>query len=357
MVIRLLKSILFLGVLLLAATTAFSKNLKLEESLRADFAAGNLNGLHGALVIKDGNTLAEVYFEGIDQKWGVPLGRREHTAETLHDLRSVTKSIVGLLYGIALFEGLVPGLDECLVCQFPQYQDLIDDPERQKILVRHALTMQMGTKWNENLPYSNPQNSEIAMEISPDRYRFVLDRPLVQDPGQTWIYNGGATAVIAHLIARGAGKPLDIYAKEKLFDPLGIDEFEWIKGSNREPSAASGLRMKPHDLAKIGELLLKEGHYNGQQIVPSDWIKSSLSAHTTSEEDLRYGYFWWLAPQGDPPLWAAGFGNGGQRLFINKGLGLVIVIFTGNYNMPASWELPNRVILEVVIPTVLQALE
>ena len=139
------------------------------------------------------------------------------TAGSLHDLRSVTKSVASLVYGIALAEGLVPALDENLLAQFPQYVDLAKDPQRRKMTVRHALSMKMGTEWNEDLPYTDPRNSEIAMERADDRYRFVLDRPMVNEPGDRWTYNGGATALIGHLISKGTGIPVEQYAAKKLF--------------------------------------------------------------------------------------------------------------------------------------------
>ena len=128
--------------------------------------------------------------------------------ETLHDLRSVTKSVVGLLYGIALDRGLVPPPDAPLMAQFPEYGDLAADPARAGITVGHALTMTLGTEWDEERPYTDPENSEIAMEMAPDRYRYVLERPVIVPPGTRWIYSGGAVALVGALIARGAGKSL-----------------------------------------------------------------------------------------------------------------------------------------------------
>lgn len=166
----------------------------LEEKLSTAFDAGELNGLHAVLVIHKGETVVEKYFPGEDESWGTALGVRQFDGESLHDLRSVTKSITGLLYGIALSEGIVPGPESLLIDQFPQYADLTDDAERRQITVGHTLSMTMGTQWNEEVPYTNPANSEITMELAPDRYRFVLDRPIVHEPGMVWNYNGGATS-------------------------------------------------------------------------------------------------------------------------------------------------------------------
>lgn len=323
---------------------------KLEAKIDQAHKAGELDGLHAVLIIFKGEILAEKYFSGDDKRWGQSLGVRQFGPDSLHDLRSVTKSVLGLLYGIALHEGLVPGLDESLVEQFPQYADLAADPARRKMTVRHALSMQMGTEWSEALPYSDARNSEIAMELADDRYRFVLDRPLVHAPGERWIYNGGATALIGHFIATGSGMSLEAFAEEKLFKPLGIAEFDWIKGSDGVPSSASGLRLNIHDLAKIGRLVLQDGVWDGRQVVPKDWIDQSLTPQAQPDETIRYGLFWWLGPEGDPPSWVAGFGNGGQRLMVAKHSGLMVVVFTGNYDKPDAWKLPVKLIVEFAVP-------
>ena len=102
----------------------------------------------------------------------------------LHDLRSVTKSLVGMLYGIALADGKVPPPEARLYDQFPEYPDLAKQPGRDRITVAHALSMTMGTEWDElTHPYGDPRNSEIAMEAAPDRYRYILSLPIVGEPG------------------------------------------------------------------------------------------------------------------------------------------------------------------------------
>ncbi|MEP0332309.1 MAG: serine hydrolase [Anderseniella sp.] len=341
------------AALLILMDVAVAKDSRMEEKLDTAFAAGELSGLHSVLVIHKDSIIAERHYPGEDQRWGEPLGAVEHNKDSLHDMRSVTKSITGLLYGIALSEGIVPGLDESLLLQFPEYSDLASDPQRSKIRVRHALSMKMGTEWNEDLPYSDPRNSEIAMERAADRYRFVLDRPMINEPGDWWTYNGGATALIGNLIAKGAGVPIDVYAQKKLFTPLGIKKVEWVAGSDGVPSVASGLRLNIHDLARIGRLILNKGAWQGKQIVPANWLDVSFTPHAKLRDGLRYGLFWWLGPEGTPPYWIAGFGNGGQRLMISPANKLIVVVFAGNYNQPDAWQLPVKIITEFALPAVL----
>jgi CubicO group peptidase (beta-lactamase class C family) len=230
----------------------------LDDALKASFDSGQLPGLHGVVIELGDQKLAEIYFPGADESWAQQLGVRQHGPTTLHDLRSVTKSIVGLLYGIALAEGKVPALEAPLYAQVPRYKDLAAQPGREKILVGHALSMQMGLEWNENLPYTDPRNSEIAIEMAIDRYRYVLEQPIREPPGKTWIYSGGAVALIGRLIEDGTGMTLDAYGKTKLFEPLGITQVEWLRGSDNVASAASGLRLTLPDLAKIGRMVAQD---------------------------------------------------------------------------------------------------
>ncbi|MEO1020654.1 MAG: serine hydrolase [Pseudomonadota bacterium] len=322
--------------------------------LEAAYASGELPNLHAVLVARHGRLVLEDYFEGQDERWGQSIGRVTFGPEVKHDLRSISKSIVGLLYGIALAEDEVPEIDQPLVAQFPAYQDLAADAERRRITVAHALTMTMGTEWDETLPYNDPRNSEIAMEMADDRYRFVLDRPIVTEPGTQWVYSGGTTALLAHLIAKGTGQPLLDYARAKLFDPLGISDVEWVRGFDGEPAAASGLRMRGRDLLKIAQMVLDGGRWGDQQIVPEAWLEVSFNNAVAAEDELQYGYQWWLGRgRGDGRRWMAGFGNGGQRLVVIPDLDLTIVIFVGNYNQLDSWKVPVKVIGEVIYPAIL----
>lgn len=341
--------LLVLFILPLIVPMAPSRAQTLDQKLEAGFEANELPGLHGAIVDFRGQRLAEVYFKGEDERWGEPLGVRDHGPDKLHDLRSVTKSVVGLLYGIALSESKVPAPEEPLYAQFPQYPDLMKQTGRDRILVGHALSMQMGLEWNEDLPYSDPRNSEIAMERAPDRYRYVLEQPIRETPGQSWIYSGGAAALIGKLIENGTGMPLDTYAKEKLFTPLGIEKFEWIAGADGEPSAASGLRLTLPNLAKIGQLIADGGNYGGRRVVPADWLKRSFEPRVTINDFTRYGYLWYLAGSADQTI-AIAAGNGGQRLTVQPEPGLVVASFAGRYNDPESWQTSLKVVLEFAVP-------
>jgi CubicO group peptidase (beta-lactamase class C family) len=339
----------------------------LETRLDKAVADQRVWNIHGVIVVRGGRLVLERYFDGQDDTRGQPLGVVSFKPDTLHDLRSVSKSIVGLLYGIALAQGKVPAPDRPLAASFPEYADLFADPDRSRWTVHHLLSMTMGTDWDElSIPYTDPANSEIAMGMAPDRYRYILDRPVVLKPGQRWIYNGGATALLGRMIADGTGKSLHDFAREVLFDPLGIGPTDWFRGRvDGELIAASGIRMAPRDLARIGQLMLRGGVSEGRAVVPAEWIARSTSPVVPVDEVRSYGYHWYMgrwrlhrptAPRWNrnqlEPFWSA-IGSGGQRLFLFPGLDLVVVTTSGNYDTPEQWVPPTRIVNEVVLPALL----
>ncbi|MFE1600798.1 serine hydrolase domain-containing protein [Methylobacterium sp. ID0610] len=317
--------------------------------------------LHGVVVLRGGRTVLERYFEGEDNARGRPLGRVGFGPETLHDLRSVSKSVVGLLYGIALARGQVPPPQAPLSAAFPEHADLAGRPGRDRITVEHALTMTLGLDWDEtSRSYADPENSEIAMDQAPDPIRFVLERPVVRPPGERFTYCGGATALLARLIARGTGQSLHAFAREALFDPLGLGPSEWAAAPGGEPYAASGLRMTPRDLARIGTMVAGRGSVDGRQVVPAAWIAAATTPAVSVDEIRRFGYHWyvWDVGSGKPLGWLpehldrvwACYGEGGQRLFVLPQRDLVVAVTAGNYLAEDQWIPPNRVLREIVLP-------
>jgi CubicO group peptidase (beta-lactamase class C family) len=330
-----------------------------EQRLADAFASKRVWNVHSLLVARDGRIAFERYFEGRDSLRGQPLGIVGFTPGTLHDLRSVTKSIVGLLYGIALSRGIVPSPDQPLLQQFPEYADLGAEAYRHKLTVGHVLTMTLGTEWNENLPYTSPANSEIAMDLAADPFRFVLERPFVEPPGVRWIYNGGATALLGRLIAKGSGQSLPQFARTALFEPLGVGQTVWLNTRQGEPSAASGLRMIPRDLLRIGQLVLDGGVADGRQLIPKDWLAAALSPRVTIDDARQYGYQWYLGRLPYPDAgssqmaeWAGAAGNGGQRLIVFPELRVVVAITAGNYDTEDQWIPPTRLLRDVVLASV-----
>jgi CubicO group peptidase (beta-lactamase class C family) len=330
----------------------------LDERFDTARAAGVLPNVHGVVAVRAGKIFFERYMPGTDAALARPLGIISFGPDTLHDLRSVSKSIVGLLYGIALAAGKVPPPEAKLMQQFPEYPDLAADPARQKLTLRHVLTMTLGTDWDElSIPYTDPRNSEIAMDRAADRYRYILERSVVGEPGERWTYCGGATALLARLIVQGTGHRLEDYMQAALFEPMGIAHAEWDRDRKGEPIAASGLRITPRDLARIGVMLLANGQWEGRQVVPADWLAASFAPAVRMPDGRRYGYHWYLGAtamaDGGGVRWeetVSAAGNGGQRLYLLPRLGLAVAITAGSYDAPDQWRPPLAVLRDVLLP-------
>jgi len=317
-------------------------------------------GLHGVVVTRHGKLVLERYLAGSDEIWGRPIGTVNFGPDTLHDIRSVTKSIVGLLYGIARAQEKVPPPEARLLDALPEFKDFAIDPRARKLTVANALTMTLGLDWNEDIPYQDPANSEIQMELAPDRYRYILGRPFIAEPGTRWIYGAAGPELIAKLIINGTGQTLPDFARANLFDPIGVGKTDWNKGFNGKPAPASGLRMTPLDLARIGQLVLNRGQWEGHGVVSPAWLDASFRPYVPCDEQRRYGYFWYSGDfvYGHPPNrpiahWVGCFGYGGQRLFVLPSLDIVIAITSGNYADPKQWMPPIRVVREVVLASVM----
>ena len=178
------------------------------------------NNVHAVLVFQRGDIVLEHYSSGRDEAWDQDLGVVNFDAETLHDLRSGTKSIVAALVGIAIAEGKIPELDTP-VADLLDEEDLISFQEPREgapLRLRHLLSMTAGFDWNENVSYQDPDNSEIRMWQSESPVAFALSQPYADAPGTRFRYNGGLTQVLIAIVERNTGVSADTYAKTKLFD-------------------------------------------------------------------------------------------------------------------------------------------
>lgn len=321
------------------------------SKLRA-LLASRMNGemnLHGVVIERHGRLVAEVYRRGKDQSVYLPIARnREFGPAVLHDTRSIGKSVVSLLLGIAKQQDKLGDLATPAVSYYPEYAELATS-ERKAITLEHLLTMSSGLDWSEG--GSGPDcEHRLYWKWSPTRY--VLGRPIAAPPGSTWNYNSGGTAVLADILTRTTKTSLKEFARQFLFEPLGISDWEWVADLHGRPMAFTGLRMRPRDMAKLGRLVLDHGRWRGRKIVPADWIAASLQPRiSTGIADFQYGYQWWLgtvAWQGKSLVWGAAFGNGGQRLFVVPELDMTVVITAGAYGDPRAAPRVNAFFKEIV---------
>ena len=323
-----------LSALLLTGGWAGRAHAAIDASM-IERAASDLD-LHGVLVWQGGRTLFEHYRRAKDKPVGDWFSREvDFGRDVLHDLRSISKSVVALLVGQAVARGeldlAAPVLDF-----YPALADLRGDG-RDGIKVEHLLDMASGLAWSETTSsYGSTANDETRLWWDRNPARYVLDRTLVAAPGTLWNYNGGHTVLLAEILVQRSGRGLLDLARTDLFAPLGIVNWEWRSGLHGHPLAYAGLRLTPPDLLRLGRLMLAGGAWQGRQVVPARWVAATLQPRITVGEGLlRYGLHWWAgqAQQGGRSVrWTAGLGNGGQRLYVVPELDLVLVFTAGAYN-------------------------
>jgi CubicO group peptidase (beta-lactamase class C family) len=314
--------------------------------------------LHAVLVVRHGKLVFERYFAGENPSPLAQDGGRAvaFNAETRHEIWSVTKSLTALMLGIAIERRWVAGIDEPVFSFFPEYADL-RTPEKDRITLRHLLTMSHGLAWAEETDYRDPDNSQVRMMRATDPYRFVLEQPVVHAPGEKFVYSGASALLIGAILSKRTELGIDTLMQAHLFDPLGIADVEWARHRHTgDPMAEGGLRMRPRDLAKIGQLVLARGRWNGKQIVPAAWIEAATARQISTSPTpgwFAYGYQFWLwntylAKKGDVLL-VAGLGYGGQRLVVVPSLDLVAVIHAGLYGSYLQRTMPLSVINNYIL--------
>ena len=292
--------------------------------------------LHSVLVWRLGSMLAEHYRRSKDKVIGDWFAREvTFGPDVLHDMRSISKSVVALLVGQAVGRGEIDTATPVLDF-YPALSDLRRNG-REAIRISHLLDMASGLAWDESTAaYGSPENDETRLWSDPRPARYVLDRPLVAEPGTLWNYNGGHTVLLAEILEQRSGRSLLDLARTDLFEPLGITHWEWRGGVPGWPSADGGLRLSSPDLLRLGRLLLAGGAWQGHQVVPPAWIAASLQPSITiGNGPFRYGHHWWdglVRHEGRDLAWTAGVGFGGQRLFIVPELELVVVFTAAAYS-------------------------
>jgi len=315
---------------------------------------GEYDGIDGILIVKDGRIVFENYFRGNDFDYTAKdfKGRMvDYDANTIHNLASVTKSITAILFGIAVDKGYVKSVDDKLFAYFPEDSALFVGSKR-NIALWHLLTMSSGLKWNEqDVSYGNLSNDVVQLFIVPDPLKYILSKPMANEPGTAWYYNGGGTNLIGQVVQRKSGMRLDRFAQENLFDPLGVAASKWVYINDNFVYASGDLRLSLRDMAKIGMLVLDHGEWNGKRVVSSKWIDEMTTKRVWLPKGDGYGYQWWLQTYGlgkdSINSFHAG-GWGGQWIIVLPGLNAVVVFTGRNYAAP---DVTNDMMFNYVLPS------
>ena len=317
----------------------------------ADRLVASSANVHAVLLARGGKLVFERYFKGSDEINGRRMESVAFDADTLHNIKSVSKSVASLALGIAIDRGLIRSVDEPIFSFFPELSDL-RSPEKDRLRLAHALTMTMGLKWVEAVPDNEGNNDEERMHMAPDPCRYVLSLPVTAPPGQEFFYNTGALTLVSAIVRKATGRPLDEFARAVLFEPLGITGFEWIRVKG-DADAGGGLRLRPRDMVKIGQLVLAGGRWNDRQVVSKAWIDASTTPRTEASSNYSYGYLWWLGRSpfnGREVHWPAGLGRGGQSIHIVPELDLVVAVTAGYYQdySPQAFQVQAGVFRDVL---------
>ena len=284
------------------------------------YNAAELETIYSLLVIKNGYLIAEDYFhEGsVDQK---------------DRLQSVTKSFTSALVGIALDQGYLSSVDQKMLDFFPEVAGQITDPRKKEITIRQMLQMRGGYPWEETDPAL--WDGLLSGYYVP----LIEEFPLITDPGTEFHYSNLTSNWLGIIVDRATGMNLKAYAEENLFSPLGVEAGDWGTDAEGHNNGCADLHLTARDAAKFGLLYLNDGVYDGNQIVPADWVHDSLQSYSEDINvsggfpknyglvisDIGYGYQWWSARAGNHYFDLA-WGHGGQFIVLLYEFDMVIVL-------------------------------
>jgi CubicO group peptidase (beta-lactamase class C family) len=294
------------------------------SALRTNVAGSHYGTIDGLVVVRYGYVVHEQYGAG----W---------SATRTHTMQSVSKSVTSLLYGI-LSPRADAQLDRRVVDAMSRYLPVANrDANKDALTVRDLLTMRTSMDYWEQ-PYADSPHDSLNRSTG-DWTRFILDRRMTGQPGTTWGYNSGAAILTCSLIRELTKERVPDFARRELFTPLGITSNLWIVSPfDSLPHCGGGLNLSPPDLARIGYLVLRNGRWGDQQLVPERWIHDMAQSYSPASSiffGTGYGYFWWLFPEtrgGSDTGVITGSGSGGQWLFVIPSKDLVIAVTASNGN-------------------------
>ena len=330
-----------------------------HKNLLVSFLLVFITGL-GSVQAQDHNSLAlEEIFSSADdistvrtlliQQNRTLLGARSFDGRILerpYNIKSASKSIIGLLTGIAIEKGFIPSIEEPIKTYFPEYFEKNPDSLKESITIRNLLTMQSGLRSTSSGNYG-------AWVISDNWVEYALDQDFVSKIDGRMVYSTGTSHLLSVIIAKASGMTTKAFADIYLFGPMNIRVGGWDKDPQGNYMGGNNLSLKPADMVKIGQLMLDDGSYNGEQLISKDWIRDSFGTYTYSNYNpYGYGYQWWNQKIGRYQTFFA-WGNGGQYIFIIPELESVVVITSSTLNTTPRRSYKNTIfplIQDQIIP-------
>jgi CubicO group peptidase (beta-lactamase class C family) len=288
------------------------------SELAALVAFGEAHSFDSLLVVRHGRIVTEAYYAPF-------------TADVPHEIYSATKSFTGTLVGMAYKDGLLDRLDHPMLDFFADRQIADVDERKKAITVQNLLDMTSGFDWSQGFEGGKEQ-TRVEMDHSANWTQFVLDRPMAHAPGEVYNYSNGDPHLLSAIITKLTGKAAGDYAKEKLFDPLGITTWTWSRDPQGFTRGADYLSLLTRDMAKFGYLYLRHGVWEGQRLLPEGWADvmnhATVNMHATYDPNQRYSDLFWVFPGGRTFM-----ANGlrGQNIAVFPELDIVVVVTARRY--------------------------
>ena len=280
----------------------------------------------------------------IIQQHGVLLHEEYNTGRTAtkdFNIKSASKSIIGLLTGIAVEEGFIPTIDEPISRYFDDYFEENPDPKKENITIRNLLSMQAGLRSTSSGNYG-------AWVISNNWVEFALDQDFVSEIDGRMVYSTGTSHLLSVIITKATGMSTKAFAEKYLFEPLSIRVGGWDRDPQGFYMGGNNMALSPKDLLKIGQMLLDDGRWEGKQIIAPAWIKDSFKTYTYSNYNpYGYGYQWWNKETAGYTTFFA-WGHGGQYIMMIPELDAVVVMTSSvtNASRRRTYKRPVFILLE-----------
>jgi CubicO group peptidase (beta-lactamase class C family) len=308
-----------------------------EQGLNADLLARVVDtiqereyAIDSVTVIRNGYIVLDEYFPPFEPN-------------STHIIHSCTKSIVSALIGIAIDQGYIEGVDQPVFDLFPGRTAANLDAEKEAMTLEDLLMMSSGLECRDSYLYNWRGLGE--MRASDDWIQFMLDLPMAEPPGTRFEYCNGGSFLLSAIIQETTGLSALAFAKENLFGPLDITDVYWPANPEGITIGWGDMHMRPHDMAKIGYLYLNGGQWQGEQIVPADWVKASTQAHIAAGTlSDGYGYQWWVDDGG----YYMAIGYEGQFIYVVPEKDMVVV-FTSELD-ERDFFIPETLLNEYIVP-------